>query len=254
MIPLSLASWAQDAMTGAMPVAIPVAVLAGLLSFFTPCVVPLLPGYLAYASGMSAADIVAGHRRPGRTLAGTSLFILGFAAVFTTAGVVFGAVGQTLIAYQTVLTRTAGVVSIVMGLIFTGLIPIGRREVRLHRLPRVGLVGAPLLGAVFGLGWTPCLGPTLSVVISLALTEASATRGGILAFSYAVGLGIPFLIAAVAFTRMNRTISWLRGHQLAVLRIGGLAMIAVGILLLTGAWDHLTAILRQWAAQFTTVL
>jgi cytochrome c-type biogenesis protein len=254
MLPLEIADWMQNAVTGSMIIALPVALLAGMVSFFSPCVVPLLPGYLAYASGMSAADLVAGHTRPRRTLAGAALFVLGFASVFVAAGVIFGTVGQALVTYQTQISRTVGVITIAMGLMFTGLLPIGRREMRLQRMPAVGLAGAPLLGIVFGLGWTPCIGPTLSVVLSLALTEASASRGGLLAFTYALGLGIPFLIAAVAFAKMTRAVDLLRRHQQTLLRLGGAAMIAVGILLVTGVWDRATAALRQWAAQFTTVL
>ncbi|HEY5787464.1 MAG TPA: cytochrome c biogenesis protein CcdA [Microlunatus sp.] len=199
-----------------------------------------------------AADLVAGHTRPRRTLAGAALFVLGFASVFVAAGVIFGTVGQALVTYQTQISRAVGVVTIAMGLVFTGLLPIGRREMRLQRMPAVGLAGAPLLGIVFGLGWTPCIGPTLSVVLSLALTEASASRGGLLAFTYA--LGIPFLIAAVAFAKMTRAVDLLRRHQQTLLRLGGGAMIAVGILLVTGLWDRATAALRLWAAQFTTIL
>jgi cytochrome c-type biogenesis protein len=254
MIPFDLSSWAESAVSGAMPLALPVALLAGLVSFFTPCVVPLLPGYLAYATGMSAADITTGAHHRGRAVTGTALFVLGFAAVFVTAGVLFGAVGATLVAYQSTITRIVGVLTIAMGLLFAGLIPLGRRELRLNRLPAVGLAGAPLLGVVFGLGWTPCLGPTLSVVISLALSEGSASRGGLLAFTYAIGLGIPFMIAAAAFTKMARAVSFFRRHQQALLRIGGLTMVAVGLLLVTGGWDLLTGALRQWAAQFTSII
>ena len=141
-----------------------------------------------------------------------------------------------------------------MGLVFAGLIPLGRRELRLSRLPAVGLAGAPLLGIVFGLGWTPCLGPTLSVVLTLALSEGSASRGGLLAFSYALGLGLPFLAAAAAFTQMARAVTFVRRHQRALLRIGGLTMVAVGLLLVTGGWDLITGALRQWVAQFTTLI
>ena len=254
MLPLEIAGWAQDAVAGSMLVALPVALLAGLVSFFSPCVVPLLPGYLAYASGMGAADLVAGNRRPGRALAGTALFVLGFASVFVAAGVVFGSLGQALLTYQAQISRVVGVLTIVMGLIFSGLLPIGRREIRLQRLPAVGIAGAPLLGMVFGLGWTPCIGPTLSVVLSLALTEGSGTRGALLAFIYALGLGIPFLIAAAAFASMTHAVDLLRRHQQTLLRVGGAAMIILGLLLVTGWWDRATAVLRQWAAQFTTAL
>ena len=249
-----LSGWAQAAVGGSMPVALPVALLAGLVSFFSPCVVPLLPGYLSYATGMSAAEVVSGGAHRGRMLAGTALFVLGFAAVFVAAGITFGVIGMALVTHQVLITRIVGAVSVVMGLMFAGLIPLGRRELRVQRIPAVGLAGAPLLGIVFGLGWTPCLGPTLGVVINLALTEGSAARGGILAFTYALGLGIPFLIAAAAFTRMARTVAFMTRHQQALLRIGGASMITVGVLLLTGWWTQLTSILRQWAAQFTTII
>ena len=249
-----LSEWAQAAVGGAMPLALPVALLAGLVSFFSPCLVPLLPGYLAYATGMSAAQISAGTAARGRMLTGAALFVAGFAAVFVAAGIVFGALGQALLAWQPVLTRVAGVVSILLGLAFAGFLPIGRREVRLQRLPTIGVAGAPLLGVVFGLGWTPCLGPTLGVVINLALTEGSATRGAILAFTYALGLGLPFLAAAAAFPKMTRIVAVVRRHHTALLRTGGILMITVGILLLTGAWTLLTSQLRQWAATFTTLI
>ncbi|MFP5282911.1 MAG: cytochrome c biogenesis CcdA family protein [Actinomycetes bacterium] len=254
MTPQDLAGWAATAVGGSMPLAVPVAVLAGLVSFFSPCVVPLLPGYLSYATGMSAAQVVSGTARRGRMLAGATLFVLGFAAVFVSVGAVFGAVGSALLTHQVVVTRIVGVLAIVMGLIFAGFIPLGRRELRLTRLPTVGVAGAPLLGVVFGLGWTPCLGPTLSVILTVALTEGSATRGGLLAFAYALGLGVPFILAGLVFTRMARTIGFLQRHQQALLRVGGALMAAVGVLLLTGLWGILTGTLRNWTSQFTTLI
>lgn len=254
MNPLDLAGWAQQAVSGSMLLALPVALLAGLVSFFSPCVVPLLPGYLSYATGMSAAQVVDGTGRRSRMLLGVVLFVLGFATVFVSAGILFGTVGSALIAYQTVISRVVGVLTIAMGLTFAGLIPLGRRELRLNRIPNVGIAGAPLLGVVFGLGWTPCIGPTLAVVINLSLNEGSATRGGLLAFVYALGLGIPFVLAGLAFTRMARTVTFLQRHQMALMRIGGLMMVAVGVLLVTGLWDILTASLRQWVSRFGTLI
>lgn len=254
MIPLDLASWAQDAVSGSMLLALPVALLAGLVSFFSPCVVPLLPGYLSYATGMSAAQVIDGTGRRSQILAGVVLFVLGFAAVFVSAGILFGTVGSALITYQTVINRVVGTLTIVMGLIFAGLIPLGRRELRLNRIPNVGVAGAPLLGVVFGLGWTPCIGPTLAVVINLSLNEGSASRGGLLAFVYALGLGVPFVIAGPAFSRMARTVSFLQRHQTALMRLGGLMMVGVGVLLVSGLWDTVTAYLRQWTSQFGTLI
>lgn len=254
MIPLDIAAWVQQAVAGSMVVAIPVALVAGMVSFFSPCVVPLLPGYLAYAGGMSAADLVAGNTRPARTAAGAALFVAGFAVVFVSAGVLFGAVGQALVAYQQIISRAVGVLTILMGLIFAGVVPLGRRDLRLRRLPAIGLAGAPLLGVTFGLGWTPCLGPTLSVVISLALTEASLGRGALLAFVYALGLGIPFIAAALAFCTTTRVVDALRRHTVWLVRAGGIAMVAVGVLLVSGWWLVVTSWLRQWVGQFTTVI
>ena len=253
MTPLDLGSWASSAMGGSMALAVPVALLAGLVSFFSPCVVPLLPGYLSYATGLGAAEVMEGGRR-GRMLAGTCLFVLGLAIVFVTTGVVAGSVGQALYAYSAVITGVIGVVIIVLGLVFAGLLPLGRREWRLSWLPRAGVAAAPLLGIAFGLGWSPCIGPALGVVINLGFNEATALRGGVLGFVYALGLGIPFLLAGLAFAKMARAVSFLRRHQLALQRIGGLMMVAVGLLLVTGLWDRLMTGLLGWISGFRPVI
>jgi cytochrome c-type biogenesis protein len=250
---MDLASWVSEAMGGSMALAVPVALLAGVVSFFSPCVVPLLPGYLSYMTGVGAADLAAGHRR-GRMLLGTGLFVLGLAVVFVATGVVFGTVGQLLIEHRLVISRVLGVVIIVLGLAFAGVISLGNRELRIQRLPAAGLAAAPVLGVVFALGWTPCIGPALAVVINLGLNEGTAVRGGVLGFAYALGLGIPFVIAGLAFTAMNRTVGVLRRHQVAVMRIGGLMMVAVGVLLVTGWWDQLMARLTVWVGTYQTVI
>lgn len=254
MVPLDLATWAEAAVGGSMALALPVALLAGLVSFFSPCVIPLLPGYLSYATGLGAAEIVEGSRRRGRMLAGASLFVLGFAVVFVAAGVVAGTVGQTLYAYRDVISRVLGVVVIVLGLIFAGVLRFGQRDLRLHRIPKVGVAAAPLLGAVFALGWTPCLSPTLGAVMNLGFNEGTALRGGLLGFAYALGLGIPFVLAGLAFTKMARAVSFLRRRQQLIMRIGGVLLVVVGLLLVTGWWDLATGSLRQWAASFETVI
>ncbi len=254
MTPLDLASWAETAVGGSMALALPVALLAGLVSFFSPCVVPLLPGYLSYATGLGAAEVVEGSSRRSRMLAGTSLFVLGFAAIFVMTGVVAGAAGQLLAAYRDVITRVLGVVIIMLGLIFAGVLKIGQRDLRLHRIPAVGVAAAPLVGVVFALGWTPCLSPTLGVVVNLGFNEGTAARGGLLGFVYALGLGIPFVLAGLAFTRMASAVAFLRERQQLVMRIGGVLLIIVGLLLLTGTWNTLTALMRQWASTFETVI
>lgn len=255
MTPLDLGEWASQAVGGSMLLAVPVAVLAGLVSFFSPCCVPLLPGYLSYATGLGAADVLQnGRSHRGRMLLGSSLFVLGFGVVFVAAGVAAGSVGRVLLTHQDVISRVIGVLAILLGLVFAGVIPLGDRDLRIHRLPKAGLAAAPVLGFVFGLGWTPCIGPTLSMVLTLAMNEGSAMRGGLLAFMYVLGLGIPFVVAAIAFTRMQRVVRFVRRHQVAVLRIGGISMVLVGLLLVTGLWERLMAMMRIWAAGFGTVL
>jgi cytochrome c-type biogenesis protein len=147
-----------------------------------------------------------------------------------------------------------GVLIILLGLIFAGLLQIGQRDLRLHRVPAVGVAAAPLIGVVFALGWTPCLSPTLGVVVNLGFNEGTALRGGLLGFVYALGLGIPFVIAGLAFTKMASAVAFLRERQQLIMRIGGISMIIVGLLLVTGTWNTLTAVLRQWASNFETVI
>lgn|SRR3954451_5206425 len=254
MTPLDLATWAETAVGGSMALALPVALLAGLVSFFSPCVVPLLPGYLSYATGLGAAEVVEGSQHRGRMLAGASLFVLGFAVIFVITGVVAGSAGRLLAEYRDVITRVLGALIIVLGLIFAGVLRFGQRDLRIHRVPAVGVAAAPLVGVVFALGWTPCLSPTLGVVVNLGFNEGTAVRGGLLGFVYALGLGIPFVIAGLAFTKMAGAVAFLRERQQLIMRIGGVLMIIVGVLLVTGTWNMLTGVLRQWAASFETVI
>jgi cytochrome c-type biogenesis protein len=243
-----MGEWFAESMTGSMLVALPIAVLAGAISFFSPCVVPLLPGYLSYVTGLSAAEL--GSERRGRMLAGTALFVAGFSAVFILTGVVFGAAGDALLEHQTAITRVLGALTVVLGLVFLGGFGFLQKDVRVHRVPAVGIAAAPLLGVLFGFGWTPCIGPTLGTVMTLAATEGSTGRGATLAMVFSLGLGIPFIVAALAFRRMLGAVAWVRAHQVLVIRIGGVLMIAVGLLLLTGVWDSMTADLRQWVSNF----
>ena len=255
MTPLDLGTWAESAVGGSMALALPVALLAGLVSFFSPCVVPLLPGYLSYATGLGAAEVLGGTARRGRMLAGTSLFVLGIAVVFVATGTLVGSLGgAVLLTHAELISRLLGVVIIALGLVFAGVLPLGRRELRFSRLPAAGVAAAPLLGVVFALGWTPCIGPTLGVVYSLAFTQGTALRGGLLAFVFALGLGIPFVLAGLLYTKMARAVRFLRRHQLTLLRVGGVAMVVVGLLLVTGLWTMITADLRAAFASFVPVI
>lgn len=250
VLPLDLGSWFAEQMSASMLLALPLAMLVGAVSFFSPCVVPLLPGYLAYATGLGATEVLEGRADRGRMLLGTSLFVLGFASVFILTGVAVGAAGSALIGARSVLVPIAGVLSILLGLMFAGVLPFGRGEWKLRAMPRTGVAFAPLLGIVFGFGWTPCMGPTLAAVLTLALTEGSALRGGVLATAYALGLGIPFVLAGLAWRRANVVVGFFRRHQQAVLRIGGALMVLVGVLMLTGVWDRLVGLLLVWAGSF----
>jgi cytochrome c-type biogenesis protein len=229
--------------------ALPVAAVAGLVSFFSPCVVPLLPGYLSYATGLSGADLENAKR--GRMLLGSSLFVLGFSLVFVAYGALFGRLGEWLIVYTRPISIVLGVVTILLGLAFVGVVPFLQRDVRIHQVPAVGLAAAPLLGVLFGLGWTPCIGPTLSAVNLLAVNEGTAVRGVLLGLAYSLGLGLPFLVAGVAFRRMLGAVRWVRRHQVWVTRVGGAMLVVVGLLLVTGLWDQWVGVLRSWSGGFS---
>jgi cytochrome c-type biogenesis protein len=271
----TLADAATTVATGSLLLAIPFAFLAGLVSFFSPCVLPLVPAYLSYVTGMTGAELEELSQRskaaPGddgavmtstratalvrsRVLLGTFLFVLGFSVVFISFGAAFGGLGSRLVENADVITRILGVVTIVMGLAFMGLIPGMQREARLHVKPAVGLAGAPMLGVIFGLGWTPCIGPTLGAVQTLAYSSATAGRGAFLSFIYCLGLGLPFLIAALAFSRSMQTFGWVRRHYVLIMRIGGAMLIVLGLLLVTGWWTDLSVDLRVWVSGFEPAL
>ncbi len=240
-----MGDWFQDtAVSGSLVLAVPVAVIAGLVSFFSPCVIPLLPGYLSYATGLSGADLAAGDAgtRRGRMLLGSVLFVLGFSVVF----VGLGRPVRSASGWSSGRTRSPtvlGVLAILLGLAF-GAGPFFQRDFRIHKVPAVGLAAAPLLGFLFGLGWTPCIGPTLGVILTLAYTEATAARGAVLAAFYSLGLGVPFILAALACEPALAAFGWVRRHQLWVTRAGGLMLVAVGVLLLTGWWDQVVSWLQ----------
>ena len=250
-----MSDWIQQAIGGSVLLALPVALLAGLVSFFSPCVLPLLPGYLSYATGLGASEITSGgagrHRR--RVLAGTLGFVAGLAAVFVATGALAGTVGAALVTWQRPLSVAAGLIAIALGLVLTGWLPF-QATWRPGIAPRLGVAASPLLGIVFALGWTPCIGPALSVVLSLALNEGTALRGGVLALAYALGLGLPFVVAGLAFDRFSGTLEWVKCHHRGVQVFGGVTMILVGLLLVTGWWDVLMSGLQQWAATFGAVV
>ena len=286
---------------GSMLLALPLAVLAGLVSFASPCVLPLVPGYLGYVSGMvgtatgsraagrspvppelpSAAmpepspdrgtpDRTAAMPEPSpdrgtpdragveagrwRTVVGVALFVAGFTVVFVAFGVLAGSLGGFLAQWSDLLTRLLGVVVIGMGLVFIGWLPFAQRQAKLRIAPATGLWGAPVLGIVFGLGWTPCIGPTLVAVYTLALDEGSAARGAALSVAYCLGLGLPFLLIALGFDRSARAVGFLRTHRLTIMRIGGAVLVLVGLALVTGLWAAFTGAMQGLIGSFETVL
>lgn len=242
---MSIADWfVEQTLTGSLLLAVPVAAVAGLVSFFSPCVVPLLPGYVSYATGLSGADLEQARR--GRMLAGTLLFVLGFTTVFVLLGTASGALGDWLIVYQREISVVLGSLTIVLGLAFMGVLPYFQRDLRVHRVPAVGLTAAPLLGVLFALGWTPCIGPTLAAVQTLAINEGTALRGATLSVAYSLGLGLPFILAGLMYRRMLGAVRWVRRHQLWITRAGGLMLVVVGLLLVSGLWDQWVAELRGW--------
>ncbi|MFG1998804.1 cytochrome c biogenesis CcdA family protein [Spirillospora sp. NPDC048911] len=238
--------------SGSLLVAAPLAALAGLVSFASPCVLPLVPGYLSYVTGMSGADLA--EQRRGRLVAGAALFIAGFTFVFVSYGVLFGGLGRWLLEYQDTITRVLGAVTIVFGLAFMGFVPGLQRTLKSGRLPNAGLMGAPLLGVLFGVGWTPCIGPTLGAVQALSITEASAGRGALLSLAYCLGLGLPFVITALAYRRALGAFGAVKRHYRLVMRIGGGMLVAIGLLLVTGVWDDLTIQLKSWISGFEPVI
>jgi cytochrome c-type biogenesis protein len=218
---------------GNLGLALPIALLAGLIAFASPCVLPLVPGYLAYVGGFASTQERKGR---SRLVLGVLLFVLGFSLVFVLLAVVFSYAGALLIPWEDLITRIAGVVLIVMGLVFIGQFSFMQRTFKPEWRVATGLGGAPLLGIVFGIGWTPCIGPTLSAVLSLSLNGANPGRGAILGVVYCLGLGIPFVLVALGLNWVTGAISWLKRHIRVINIVGGALLIAIGLLMVTGLW------------------
>ncbi|MGA5304237.1 cytochrome c biogenesis CcdA family protein [Nucisporomicrobium flavum] len=232
-------SFANTASTGPLILAIAAAAVAGLVSFLSPCVLPLIPGYLSYVTGLAGSDLDAAERArtKGRILAGTSLFVLGFAVVFTLMATLVANIGITLQTHRQTLNIVLGVLVIVLGIAFLGLIPGLQREIRISKLPNAGLIGAPVFGALFALSWIPCVGPTLGAVLGLATTAGETDRAVTLALAYSLGLGVPFVLFGLFFRRLLGVFKAVRRNSRWVTRIGGALLIVVGITLVTGGWD-----------------
>lgn len=240
-----MTGFAETAAAGPLLVALALCVLAGLVSFASPCVVPLVPGYLSYLAAVVGADEPSERR--WRVAGSALLFVAGFTAVFVLGTVAVLGMASALITNQVVLQRIGGAITIVMGLVFIGFFPALQRQARFAPRRWAGLAGAPLLGAVFALGWTPCLGPTLTGVIAVASATdgADVARGVALVLAYCLGLGIPFILLALGSGWAVNGFGWLRRHTRAIQVFGGLLLIAVGLALLTGLWNDFISLVRD---------
>jgi len=251
-------AFASLATSGPLLVAVAVAALAGLVSFLSPCVLPLVPGYLSYVTGMAGADLDAalgtdprgnpvqpsGRRVRGRVLAGAALFVAGFTAVYVLLSVAAAQAGRALLTHQRTVEIVVGALVIVLGLAFAGLVPGLQQDLRIHRLPRAGLAAAPVLGAVFALSWTPCAGPTLGAVLGLSMTSGETGRAVTLTVAYCLGLGLPFLAFGLGFRRLLGLFARVRRHSVWVTRLGGALLVLVGLALVTGVWGEFANWLR----------
>jgi cytochrome c-type biogenesis protein len=245
--PVVLASGFSSTVTdGALVPAAGVALLVGVLGFLSPCVLPLVPGYLSYVAGLAgdSAGADEGAHRQRRMVGGAFLFVLGFTAVFVATGALFGTLGSSISVHRVLLERIFGVVTIGMGLVFLGRFRFLQREAKLHRLPPAGLLGAPLLGLTFGLAWTPCLTPTFGAVYALAASQGTAGRGALLSAAYCLGLGVPFLLVAMGLGWVSGALAVVRRHARLVSQVGGAVLILMGVLLFSGVWDHWMNYLR----------
>jgi cytochrome c-type biogenesis protein len=232
-------------LSGFLLVAFPIAILAGLISFLSPCVLPLVPGYLSFAAGYSKAK--------GRVFLGSILFVLGFSVLFISYGALFGGIGSRIAGNDEIITRILGVITILLGFIFLGSFPMMRTF-----SPKIatngGLIGAPILGFLFGIGWTPCIGPALATVQTLAFQESSAARGAILSFGYCIGLGAPFIASGLYLDKSERLRKYLTKRGNLITKIGGAFLILIGIAQLLGIWTDLMISLRSLISDFAPVI
>lgn len=247
---MNLFSLTDQVLQGSVLLAFPIAIFAGLIAFISPCVLPLVPAYLAYVTGLSGTELESPARRT-RIVFGTSLFVIGFSSVFISYGALFGGVGNTLLVRERGISQLLGIFTIAMGLLFIGAFG-GLRQFRPRMKTDGGLLFAPFLGVLFAIGWTPCIGPTLAAVQALALNEESALRGAFLSVGYCLGLGLPFIVAAFAVSRVLRIFKRLPVRAFSI--IGGAALILLGIAQLTGFWSGIESWLQGWASSFVVAI
>ena len=260
------AAFQATALSGSLLLAIAVAAAAGLVAFLSPCVLPVVPGYLGYVSGLAGQSAVgpaktsAKRARPatGRMLAGSALFVAGFAVVFMILGGFAGALGYLLQEHAVWINRVAGAIVILMGLLFMGVFPsLSATRPATSKRPDAGLLGAPLMGIVFGLSWTPCIGPTYAAIIALSLDgggDGAAMRGAVLALAYSLGLGIPFVVFALLFDRALGLSRKLSSHRRTIGLLSGALLIAIGVLLMTGVWSAWMGELQGLIGNFEPVV
>ncbi len=228
-----------------MLAAFPLAVIAGLISFISPCVLPLVPGYLAFAAGFSNTR--------GKVFLGSVLFVLGFSALYVSYGALFGQLGSEVAANEEIITRVLGVLTILMGVIFLGAFPM-MPTLKPKISTSGGLLGAPILGFLFGVGWTPCIGPALATVQTLAFQESSAVRGAVLSFGYCLGLGLPFIATGIYFDKSEPLRKFLVKQGRLISQAGGVFLILIGVLQVAGVWGDLMISLRSLISEFSPVI
>ena len=233
-------------LSGSMLLALPIALLAGMLTFLSPCVLPLVPGYLGYVAGSAAPR--------SKVIAGSLLFVLGFTTVFVSLGVLAGTAGLLFVSQNPWVQVVLGLLVVVFGFAMIGQFKFLQSTIKLPISPKLGLAGAPLLGVVFALGWTPCIGPTLSAVLVLASESGDPARGAILATVYSLGIGIPFVLIAAGFNWATKSVAFVKQHIRTFNLVGGGMLIVIGVLLMTGLWNRFVAWIQVVTSGFTVLL